>query len=130
MRFQVTFFMLFISFYAFGVDDQSMNELFQKYDSIMDHKKIELIDEVFTKKFIKGSGGKKELINKIKSLPESLVQSQTTMSWKKGNKGEIYLATLKEKSLNKKISSSSEAEFIVIKENGKLKIDGTISDAQ
>jgi hypothetical protein len=52
------------------------------------------------------------------------------MSWKKGNKGEIYLATLKEKSINKKISSSSEAEFVVKKEDGKLKIDGTISDAQ
>jgi hypothetical protein len=122
--------MLLISFYALGVDDQSMNELFQKYDSVMDHKKIELIDEVFTKNFIKESGGKKELIKKIKSLPESLVPSQTTMSWKKGNKGEIYLATLKEKSINKKISSSSEAEFVVKKEDGKLKIDGTISDAQ
>ena len=130
MRFQVTFFMLLISFYALGVDDQSMNELFQKYNSVMDHKKIELIDEVFTKNFIKESGGKKELIKKIKSLPESLVPSQTTMSWKKGNKGEIYLATLKEKSINKKISSSSEAEFVVKKEDGKLKIDGTISDAQ
>jgi hypothetical protein len=122
--------MLLISFYALGVDDQSMNELFQKYNSVMDHKKIELIDEVFTKNFIKESGGKKELIKKIKSLPESLVPSQTTMSWKKGNKGEIYLATLKEKSINKKISSSSEAEFVVKKEDGKLKIDGTISDAQ
>jgi hypothetical protein len=107
-----------------------MSELFKKYESVMDHKKIELIDEVFTKKFIKESGGKKELIKKIKSLPESLVQSQTTMSWKKGNKGEIYLAKLKEKSMNKNIPISNEAEFVVIKEDGKLKIDGTISDAQ
>jgi hypothetical protein len=130
MRFQITFFMLFVSFYALGVNDQSMSELFKKYESVMDHKKIELIDEVFTKKFIKESGGKKELIKKIKSLPESLVQSQTTMSWKKGNKGEIYLAKLKEKSMNKNIPISNEAEFVVIKEDGKLKIDGTISDAQ
>ena len=122
--------MLFVSFYALGVNDQSMSELFKKYESVMDHKKIELINEVFTKKFIKESGGKKELIKKIKSLPESLVQSQTTMSWKKGNKGEIYLAKLKEKSMNKNISISNEAEFVVIKEDGKLKIDGTISDAQ
>jgi hypothetical protein len=122
--------MLFVSFYALGVNDQSMSELFKKYESVMDHKKIELIDEVFTKKFIKESGGKKELIKKIKSLPESLVQSQTTMSWKKGNKGEIYLAKLKEKSMNKNIPISNEAEFVVIKEDGKLKIDGTISDAQ
>ena len=130
MRFQITLFMLFVSFYALGVNDQSMSELFKKYESVMDHKKIELIDEVFTKKFIKESGGKKELIKKIKSLPESLVQSQTTMSWKKGNKGEIYLAKLKEKSMNKNIPISNEAEFVVIKEDGKLKIDGTISDAQ
>lgn len=130
MRFQITFFILFVSFYALGVNDQSMGELFKKYESVMDHKKIELIDEVFTKKFIKESGGKKELIKKIKSLPESLVQSQTTMSWKKGNKGEIYLAKLKEKSMNKNIPISNEAEFVVIKEDGKLKIDGTIGDAQ
>ena len=120
----------FVSFYAFGVDDRSMGELFQKYESVMDQKKIELIDEVFTKKFIRESGGKKELISKIKSLPETLTQPQTTMSWKKGLKGEIYFAKLKENTKNKSAVSSSEAEFIVIKENGKLKIDGTISDGE
>ena len=120
----------FVSFYAFGVDDRSMGELFQKYESVMDQKKIELIDEVFTKKFIKESGGKKELISKIKSLPETLTQPQTTMSWKKGLKGEVYFAKLKENTKNKSAASSSEAEFIVIKENGKLKIDGTISDGE
>lgn len=130
MRFQITFIILFVSFYAFGVDDRSMGELFQKYESLMDQKKTELIDEVFTKKFIKDSGGKKELISKIKSLPESLTQTQTTMSWKKGLKGEVYFAKLKENSNNKGGPSSSEAEFIVIKENGKLKIDGTLSDGE
>jgi hypothetical protein len=130
MRFQITFMIFFVSFYAFGVDDRSMGELFQKYESVMDQKKIELIDEVFTKKFIKESGGKKELISKIKSLPETLTQPQTTMSWKKGLKGEVYFAKLKENNNNKGATSSSEAEFIVIKENGKLKIDGTISDGE
>lgn len=130
MRFQITFMIFLVSFYAFGVDDRSMGELFQKYESVMDQKKIELIDEVFTKKFIKESGGKKELISKIKSLPETLTQPQTTMSWKKGLKGEVYFAKLKENNNNKGAASSSEAEFIVVKENGKLKIDGTISDGE
>jgi hypothetical protein len=130
MRFQITFIILFVSFYAFGVDDRSMGELFQKYESVMDQKKIELIDEVFTKKFIRESGGKKELISKIKSLPDSLTQPQTSMSWKKGLKGDVYFAKLKENTNNKSSGSSSEAEFIVIKENGKLKIDGTIGDGE
>jgi len=111
-----------------------MTDLWENYFKSMNpswiKKKIELIDEVFTKKFIRESGGKKELISKIKSLPDSLTQPQTSMSWKKGLKGDVYFAKLKENTNNKSSGSSSEAEFIVIKENGKLKIDGTIGDGE
>lgn len=130
MRFQISFLILFASFYALGVDDNSMNELFKKYDLVMDQKRIELIDEVFTQNFINNSGGKKELIKKIKSLPESLIQNKSTMSWRKGIKGDVYFAKLKEESFSKNTASSIEAEFIIKKVNGKLKIDGTISDGE
>lgn len=118
---------LIISVNVQAVDDKSMQELFKKYDSVMDDKKTDLIDEVFTKKFIEDSGGKKELIEKIGDLPKQLVPPKTEMSWKKGNRGEVYLAKLKEVSPDKK-KDNHEAEFIVVKEDGKLKIDGTLSD--
>lgn len=117
---------------VFAVDDKSMQELFARYNAVMDMKKVELIDEVFTERFIKGSGGKDELIEKIKDLPTPANKSllpKLKMSWKKGVKGGVYLAKVKEASLEKsKKSEVHETEFIVVKEDGKLKIDGTLSD--
>lgn len=130
MRIQLILTFILISFNAFATDDKSMQDLFSKYDSVMDHKKIELIDEVFTQKFIKEAGGKEELIEKIKELSPSNQKSvqKTKMSWKKGLKNEIYFATVKNLSPNKSKKENHESEFIVMKEDGKLKIDGTISD--
>jgi hypothetical protein len=122
MRFQLIILTLLISFSAIAVDDKSMQELFKKYDLVMDQKKIELVDEVFTKKFIRDSGGKKELVDKIKELtvPANRAAIKKQMTWKKGQKGELYLAKVKKE--------KHETEFIVIKEDGKLKIEGTLSD--
>lgn len=130
MRIQLILTFIFISFNALAVDDKSIQELFKKYDSVMDQKQIELIDEVFTQKFINSSGGKKELIQKIKELPTPSQKNLplTKLSWKKGLKGEIYFAKVKSLSSNKSKESSHEAEFIILNEDGKLKIDGTISD--
>lgn len=130
MRIQLILTFILISFNAFATDDKSMQELFSKYDSVMDHKKIELIDEVFTQKFIKEAGGKEELIDKIKELSPSNEKSaqKTKMTWKKGLKNEIYFATVKNLSPNKSKKENHESEFIVMKEDGKLKIEGTISD--
>ena len=137
MRIQLTIMAVLISSLALATDDKSMQELFKKYDSVMDHKKVELIDEVFTQKFIKNSGGKKELVEKIKelSVPSEKAATKSEMTWKKGQKGEVFLAKVKEIPINKmakpdkKIKEEKhEAEFVVLKENGKLKIDGTLSD--
>ncbi len=130
MRIQLILTFILLSFNALATDDKSMQELFSKYDSVMDHKKIELIDEVFTQKFIKEAGGKEELIEKIKELSPSNEKSQqkAKMSWKKGLKNEVYFATVKNLSPNKSKKENHESEFIVMKEDGKLKIDGTISD--
>lgn len=127
MRIQLIILLSLFSLSAFAVDDKSMKELFAKYDQVMDQKKTDLIDEVFTKKFIRDSGGKEELTDKIKELSAPPSPSKTSMSWKKGQKGEVYLAKVKETSTNK-MKAGHEAEFIVITEDGKLKIDGTMSD--
>src|SRR5690606_7520705 len=115
---------------SFAKGDQEVRELFKKYDQVMDQQETKLIDEVFSQKFIKSSGGKKELIDKIKSLEkkEKAAPSSPELSWKKGLKGEIYFVKMKENSPDKSSHSPHEAEFIVIEEKGKLKIDGTISD--
>jgi hypothetical protein len=130
MRIQLILTFILISFNVLATDDKSMQDLFSKYDLVMDHKKIELIDEVFTQKFIKEAGGKEELIEKIKELSPSKEKNaqKTKMSWKKGLKSEIYFAKVKNLSPNKSKKESEESEFIIMKEDGKLKIDGTISD--
>lgn len=128
MRIQLILLTLLLSFNVIAVDDKSMQELFKKYDSVMDHKKVELIDEVFTKKFIYQSGGKEELIEKIKELSSPPSNTKTSMTWKKGTKGTMYFAKVKEISPQKSKKTDHEAEFIVVEEEGKLKIDGTISD--
>lgn len=131
MRIQLIILGMFLSLHVFAVDDKSMQELFKKYDLVMDYKKTELIDEVFTKKFIKESGGKEELIQKIKELPtpsEKSMPPQTKMTWKKGQSGSVYLAKVKMISPNKSMNDQ-EAEFVILIEDGKPKIDGTMSDA-
>jgi hypothetical protein len=111
-------------------DEPLMRELFKKYDLIMNQKKVEFIDEVFTQKFIKDSGGKKELSDKILELPLRPQKSLAIggVSFKKGVKGDLYFARRKSSTSEKSLSSESSSEFIIIKENGDFKIDGTISD--
>ena len=131
MRIQLILSCLIFAMNAFAVDDKSMQDLFRKYDLVMDQKQVELIDEVFTQKFINSSGGKKELIQKIKELPtpsQKNLPPSSKLSWKKGIKGEIYFAKVKPVSSNKSKESASDSEFIILNEDGKLKIDGTISD--
>jgi hypothetical protein len=128
MRIRLILYLLSYCMSSFAVTDPEVKELFTKYDQVMDRKKIELIDEVFSKKFIKESGGKKELISKINSLPVPLVESKSEVSWKESTKGKFYLARYKETSAFKSSTGSPETEFILVKENGYLKIDGTISD--
>ncbi len=113
-------------------EDKSIGDLFQKYDQIMLEHKTEMIEEVFTKNFLEGNGGKEDFIKKVKSEPILNEKSRPTMklSWRKGVMGKMYFAKLKDTS--KIISPKDEggSEFIIVEENGKLKIDGTLSDAE
>jgi len=90
----------------------------------MNEKRFELIDDVFSPKFIKDNGGKVEFMNKVKTLPLVKNKKSVEMSWKKGVRTEIYFVKYK-----RPIPDSHGTEFIVIKESEKLKIDGTLSDS-
>lgn len=125
MRFQLVFFILISSMLAFGStqEDSEVKELFKKYDLIMKERKSEYIEEVFSQKFLKQNGGKESFAEKLKELPLEK-SSPPRVKWKKGQKDDIYLARLKEG------KEDSHSQFILIKENGKIKIDGTISDGE
>ncbi len=132
MRIQLVLITVLLSLNAYSVDDKAMQELFNKYDFVMDDKKVELIDEVFTKKFIKESGGKQELIDKIKTLPTPNQKSKQKMrmTWRKGLKQEIFFAQLKEESALKNKKNEGHSDFVIILEEGKPRIDGTLSDGE
>lgn len=132
MRFPIII-LCMISFSAIAASDKEMADLFRKYDAIMLSHKVELIDEVFTEKFLKSAGGKKEFAEGVKELPKTDAKSLSApvISWKKGVKDELWLANRKDASDKKKGEHvESGNQFIIVKENGKLKIDGTMSDAE
>ena len=121
MRFQLVFFILISSMLAFGStqEDSEVNELFKKYDLVMKERKTEYIDDVFSQKFLKQNGGKQAFAEKLKELPFEK-STPPRIKWKKGQKDSIYLAKFKD----------SHSQFILVKESGKIKIDGTISDGE
>jgi hypothetical protein len=127
MRLRITALLYFLSSAVMASSEKSMNELFKKYDQVMDAKKIELIDEVFSKKFLRESGGKEKLASKVKALPVEKNLPETKVSWRKGAKDEIYFARIKPTRKSKQAAQGPE--FIIIEEDGKLKIHGTLSDA-
>lgn len=137
MRISICLLTLLFSLTSFGATEaEEIKQLFAKYDQVMQSRKVELVDEVFTKKFLTESGGKEEFIDKVKDLPlikaSAVVNKQ--VSWKKGLKGDVFFAQQADAptTINKnpyKKSSHSGSEFILVREAGKLKIDGTLSDA-
>jgi hypothetical protein len=105
-----------------------MSDLFAKYEQIMSYHHTELVDEVFTKKFLKDNGGKDEFIEKVKDLPlkkEKKGLGKLLDQWKKSKMKNMFFAKIKSRS-----SSHHETNFIVVEEDGKLKIDGTVSDGE
>ena len=126
MRVQLVLLALLFSNVSSANEGKEIAELFKKYDQVMTQKKVELIDDVFTQKFIQASGGKKELVEKISELKAEKKVPETKVTWQKKAKGKGFLAKLAP--LDKKHQSSSE--FILVEENGKLKINGTVGDAE
>jgi len=127
MRIQLMLILLLFSLTTHSSEEKEINILFQKYQSVMYEKKIELIDEVFSTKFLNDNGGKKELIEKIKGLKIEKKQPGPKLTFKKGQIDEIYFIKLVPPGKSERTISN---EFIIKKENGKFKIDGTMTDEQ
>ncbi len=111
---------------AYASDEKAIKELIKNYDKVMTEHQTELVDEVFTKKFLSESGGKEEFIEKIKELPKVKKKSKIKRileSWKKSKVGNMLVAKVR-----KDVSTKSSSNFVIVEEEGKLKIDGTISD--
>ncbi|MES2527393.1 MAG: hypothetical protein V4598_09905 [Bdellovibrionota bacterium] len=117
--------------------EKEIRHLFDKYDAIMLRQRVEHIDSVFTKAFLDAHGGREEFIAMVKELPKDNSKSlmPPVFSWKKAPKEDVIYATLKplESEVNFKskmpVNSHDGTLFIIVKEKGKLKIEGTMSDA-
>ena len=120
MYIRIILLLICLPFVAEANDDKTIKELFVKYEKIMFEKKLDLIDEVFSQKFLKESGGKSEFIGKVKGLAQPKKKKPLAPTWKKGKRSDIYLA---------KLRAGAGSEFIIVREAGTLKIDGTMSDA-
>lgn len=130
MRISIIAIICIFSLSLHASDDKSMKELFVKYDKIMKQHSVELVDEVFTKKFLDENGGKEEFISKVKELPkvkERKGLGKILRSWKKSKVAKMFFANIADKE-SKPDEPSRESQFIVVEENGVLKIDGTVSD--
>ena len=128
MRIQLIFFLCLFSIGVHASEDKEMKELFNNYEKVMSHHKVELVDDVFTKKFIKDNGGKEEFAEKVKELPkvkEKKSLRSLLKNWWKSKTANMFFAKIKDE--EKKSHGSS---FVIIREDGKLKIDGTVSDGE
>ncbi len=126
MHILLTILLSFSATLASASDEKAIKELLINYDKVMIEHKTELVEEVFTKKFLSESGGKEEFIEKIKELPKVKKKSKIKRileSWKKSKIGNMLVAKVK-----KDVSTKSSSNFVIKEEDGKFKIDGTISD--
>lgn len=115
---------LLLSFNALAATDKEMQALFGKYDQVMNQQKVELVDEVFTKEFLEGHGGRDQFVEKVKTLPyvkEKKGLGRLIQKLKKSKVGKFFSVKSKDK-------GAKAQEFIVKEEDGKLKIDGTVGD--
>jgi hypothetical protein len=131
MRIQLILLLLMSSFVYAG-NDQEIRDLMENYDRVTKAHEMDLIDDVFSEKFLSDNDGKEEFIEKIRSLPKMEVKSTPEFKhdWRHGLKKEFIFVKLKLKHLFKQKSEGPArgGEFIIIRENGKLKINGTLSD--
>lgn len=113
---------------AAPAQEKEMKALFVKYYQVMEQHKVELIDEVFSKKFITDNGGKEAFAKDVKELPKFAGKNlkEADISFTKGVMDEMYFAKVKQ--APSKDKTAHVPEFIVVVEDGKLKIQGTLSD--
>jgi hypothetical protein len=111
---------------AFASSDKEMQELFDNYDDVTKYHNTDIVEDVFTKNFLKENGGKEKFIEKVKSAPKQKKKKGLGLllkKWKKSKVGKFFSAKGHDDD-----NKSPSPEFIIKEEDGKLKIDGTISD--
>lgn len=127
MRIQLTIVLgLLLSSLSWANNEKDIQVLFDKYDAVVKYHEVEHVDEVFTKKFLAESGGKEEFITKVLDSPKEKKPKKIKrllQSWKKGKVGKVIFAKVKAE------EKTDPSQFVIVEEDGKLKIDGTLSDA-
>lgn len=102
---------------------EEIKQLFAKYEQIIEGKKDVKVYDVFTKKFVAESGGEKSLMEGWEK--EKKVSYDFSIKPSRMNKDMAYVQRIPAGSKEKPHSS-----FIVVKEQGQWRIEGTIGDEQ
>lgn len=111
---------------AFAYSDKEMQELLDSYDDVTKYHNTAIVEDVFTKNFLNENGGKEKFIEKVKSAPKQKKKKGLGLllkKWKKSKMSKFFSA----KGVDDDAKEPSP-EFIIKEEDGRLKIDGTISD--
>jgi hypothetical protein len=100
-----------------------IKKLFAKYEQIVEGKKDVKIHDVFTKKFVTEAGGEKSLLEGWEK--EKKGQYDLTIKPSRNNRNRVYVQRVPAGSKQKPHSS-----FVVVKEQGQWRIEGTIGDEE
>jgi hypothetical protein len=113
-----------LSAHAANSEEKDMRKLFDKYEKVMSQQETKLIEEVFTKKFLEAHGGKEAYAEKVKTLPYIKPKKGVAKFFHKLKRSKVGKFFTVKDNQDGEVSKS----FIVKEEDGKLKIDGTVSD--
>ena len=102
---------------------EEIKQLFAKYEQIIEGKKDVKVHDVFTKKFVSEAGGEKSLLEGWEK--EKKVVYDLNIKPSRNNKDRVYVQRIPAGSKQKAHSS-----FIVVKEKGHWRIEGTIGDEE
>lgn len=102
---------------------EEIKQLFAKYEQIIEGKKDVKIHDVFTKKFVKEAGGEKALFDGWEK--EKKMSYDLNIKPSRNNKDRVYVQRVPAGSKQK-----SHSSFIVVREAGKWRIEGTIGDEE
>lgn len=102
---------------------EEIKKLFAKYEQIIEGKKDVKVHDVFTKRFVSESGGEKSLLEGWEK--EKKVVYDLNIKPSRRNKDRVYVQRVPAGSKQKPHSS-----FIVVKEKGQWRIEGTIGDEE
>ena len=124
MHIQLGFLLLLVSFTAWAQPaQQEVNELFSKYEAVMNGEKANLM-EVFSPEFLSEPGNTKDFQKSAdKSSEKDNLRYELVIQPSRRNPNLAYVKRIPAGSSDKPHSS-----FVLVKHNGKWVIQGTLSD--